>query len=101
MKKTYIYYANEQYGYETEKQVVNGDLRQTVEDFLKEDYIEGDEAEVIANELITALEKDGYAYEMLVNGQNYEIVIGLAQYGKCSEITSVIADCRREMRYYN
>ncbi len=100
MKKTYIYYATEENAYETDKQVLTGDAKETIKQYLKDDYIEGEEAEEIATELVTAFEKDGYAYETLVNGQDYEIIIGIAQYGKCSEITSVIADCRREMAMY-
>ena len=100
MKKTYIYYATEENGYETEKQVLTGDAKETIKQYLKDDYLEEEEAEEIANDLVIALEKNGYAYETLVNGLDYEIVIGLAQYGKCSNVTSVIADCRRETAMY-
>jgi hypothetical protein len=96
--KYYIYYATEENGYETEKHASENPI-EDIKEFLKEDGFDEEEIGEIAGEMTAYYSTNGYAYETLVNGQGYEIVIGLAQHGKCSNITSVIADCRREMRY--
>ena len=52
--------------------------------------------EEAANYIERELAKSGYAIWECEQGQGYNIIIGVAKYGKCHEITEVIAEARRE-----
>ena len=93
--KTYLYYATEENCFECEKHETTNpeaDAKQ----FLQDDYVQADTADENVYEMMCEFRKNGYGYLCLENGQGYEIIIGVARYGKCSEITNLIKERRRE-----
>ena len=93
--KIYFYYATEENCFETQKfETENpfGDMEQ----FLKDDYVDTQTIEYEVYDAKAQFEKNGFVIVELTQGQGYDIVIGVAKFGKCHEITSVISDRRRE-----
>jgi hypothetical protein len=93
--KTYLYYATEENCFEMDKFSTEnpiGDVKQ----FMQDDYLQTDEIEAAAYQMQADFEKDGFAVYETTQGQGYDIVIGIARYGKCHEVTEVIKDRRRE-----
>ena len=93
--KTYLYYATEENCFEQDKFETTTPI-EDVKRFMQDDYLQTDEIESAAYQMQRDFEKDGYAVYETVQGQGYEIVIGIARYGKCSEITKLIKERRRE-----
>ena len=94
-KKTYLYYATEENCFETEKYEATNPF-EDVANFLKDDYIEPNEIELAVNEMESEFKANGVAVYETVQGQGYNILIGIAQRGTCREITKLIAERRRE-----
>lgn len=94
-KKTYLYYATEENCFETEKFNTTNPI-EDVKRFLKDDYLETDEIESAASQMKSDFAHDGFAVYETESGQGYNILIGIASHGKCSEITKRIAELRRE-----
>ena len=94
-KKTYLYYATEENCFETEKhETTNPEA--DVKEFLRSDYVQTDVIDYNVNELMCEFRKNGYASISLTNGQGYEIIIGIAEQGKCRHILLEIRAARRE-----
>ena len=94
MAKTYLYYGTEENCFEIEKHETTnpfGDIR----DFLTDDYLQVDEIDSALNQMKSDFEKNGFALYETTQGMGYEIVIGIAKYGKCSKVKSVL-ELRRE-----
>ena len=93
--KIYLYYATEENCFETEKHETTEPIND-VEQFLKDDYLQTDEIERAKYEMQRDFDKNGVAVYETVQGQDYQILIGIAKFGKCSEITKLIAERRSE-----
>ena len=94
MAKTYLYYGTEENCFEIEKHETTnpfGDIR----DFLTDDYLQVDEIDLALNQMKSDFEKNGFALYETTQGMGYEIVIGIAKYGKCSKVKRVL-ELRRE-----
>ena len=93
--KTYLYYATEENCFEMEKGETT-DIEKEVKELLANDYVQTDVADYNTYDLIARFNKDGVATMELESGQGYNIIIGVARHGKCSEISKRIAELRRE-----
>lgn len=93
--KYYIYYATEENCFETEKMVSENPI-EDVKGILKDDYLDEEKIGEIAGEMAVDYSKDGFAICETESGQGYNILVGIARHGKCSEITKRISELRRE-----
>ena len=93
--KTYLYYATEENCFETEKFSTENPLSD-IKTFLTDSFIKEGRAETLAKKAVKEFEQNGYALIEIVDGQDYNIVIGIARFGKCSNVTSVIKENRAE-----
>lgn len=93
--KYYIYYATEENCFETEK-IVSENPIENVKEILKDDYISEKKIGEIAGKMSVDYSKAGFAIYETEQGQGYNIIIGVARHGKCSEISKRIAELRRE-----
>ena len=95
--KHYLYYATEENCFETEKQEISeNEIRTTIKEWLADDYCQVDMQEEAANYIEGELAKNGYAIWECVQGQGYNIIIGVAEQGKCRYILNEIRAARRE-----
>lgn len=95
--KKYLYYATEENCFETEKrEIKDSEIRSTIKEWLADDYCQVDTQEAAANHIESELAKNGYGIWECEQGQGYTIIIGVAKYSKCREITKIIADNRKE-----
>ena len=98
--KTYLYYATEENCFETDKrEIKDNEIRATIKEWLADDYCQVDVQEEAANHIERERAKNGYGIWECEQGQGYYIIIGVARQGKCRNITSVIADARREVMW--
>ena len=95
LMKTYLYFATEENCFETEKFTTENPLAD-IKSFLADSYIQVQEAETAAYQAMCDFNKNGYALIEMEDGQGYWIIVGIAKFGKCHEITSVIKDNRAE-----
>jgi len=93
--KTYLYYATEENCFETEKRETT-DVINDVKGILDDSYVQSDVAHNVTDSLVRRVNNDGVAVSELEDGQGYKIIIGVARHGKCSEVSKLIADVRRE-----
>ena len=94
-KKTYLYYGTEENCFETEKhETTNPEA--DVKEFLADDYVQTDVIDYDVYEMMCEFRKNGYASVRLTNGQGYDIIIGIAEQGKCRHILKEIRQARRE-----
>lgn len=93
--KTYLYYATEENCFETEKFNTTTPI-EDVKQFLKDDYLQTDEIESAAHQMRCDFAHNGFAIYETEQGQGYNILIGIANHGKCGEIAKRIAELRRE-----
>lgn len=94
-KKTYLYYATEENCFETEKFETTAPEAEA-KGFLQDDYVQADTADHNVYEMMCEFRRNGYGSLRLVNGQGYEIIIGVAEQGKCRHILNEIRAARRE-----
>ena len=95
--KTYLYYATEENCFETEKrELEESEIRSTIKEWLADDYCQVEEQEQAANHIESELAKNGYGIGEGVQGQGYEIIIGVARQGKCRHILNEIRNARKE-----
>lgn len=93
--KYYIYYATEENCFETEKFDTTNPI-EDVKEILKDDYLDEEKIGEIMGEMAVDYSKDGFAISETESGQGYNILVGIARHGKCSEITKRISELRRE-----
>lgn len=97
MKKIYLYYATDENCFETEKrEIKENEIRPTIKEWLADDNCQVNVQKKAANYVASEFAKNGYGVWECEQGQGYNIVIGVARYGKCAEITKRIAELRRE-----
>lgn len=94
-KKTYLYYATEENCFECDKFETASPI-EDVKQFLKDDYLQTDYIESVAPEMESDFKKHGFAILNTVQGQGYDIIIGIAEQGKCNIVRRRINDARRE-----
>ena len=96
-KKIYLYYGTEENCFETEKrEIKKSEIRSTIKEWLADDYCQVDVQEEAANEIERAFNKNGYGSWKCEQGQGYNIIIGVAEQGKCRHILLEIHALRRE-----
>ena len=95
--KKYLYYATEENCFETEKrEITDNEIRPTIKEWLADDYCQVDMQEEAANHIERELAENGYAIWECEQGQGYNIIIGVAEQGKCRHILNAIRHARRE-----
>ncbi len=93
--KTYLYYATEENCFEQDKFETTNPIGE-VKQFMQDDYLQTDEIEAAAYQMQCDFNKNGFAVYETTQGQGYDIIIGIARFGKCSEITKRISELRKE-----
>lgn len=95
--KKYLYYATEENCFETEKrEIKDSEIRSTIKEWLADDYCQVDMQEEAASHIVSELAKKGYGIWWCEQGQGYNIIIGVAEQGKCRHILNEIRAARRE-----
>ena len=95
--KKYLYYATEENCFETEKrEIKDSEIRSTIKEWLADDYCQVDAQVMTADLIESGLRENGYCSISLTNGQGYNIIIGVAEQGKCRHILNYIRRARRE-----
>ncbi len=92
--KTYIYYGTEENAFEIEKYETKNPF-EDVRDFLN--YIDDDEIDTALTQMKSDFEKNGFSIYETEQKQGYEIIIGIAEFGKCSKIKRVMELRRQEI----
>ena len=96
-KKIYLYYGTEENCFETEKhEIKRNEIRATIKQWLADDYCQVDEQEMAADEVEREFNENGYGMWECEQGQGYNIIIGVAEQGKCLNILNEIRNARRE-----
>ena len=95
--KQYIYYASEHDAY---NEVFKHQTNNVIEDILY--YLSSNgmgkvESNKIANELMEDANKNGYVTYMGYANDNYQYIIGIAQYGCCNEVRKFIEGLQKEL----
>lgn len=97
MKKIYLYYGTEENCFEIEKrEIKESEIRATIKEWLADDYCQVDEQEEGANHIEREFAKNRYASWYCEQGQGYNIIIGVAEQGKCRHILNELRAARRE-----
>lgn len=94
--KKYIYYANEENCYEIEKFETNNPIAE-IKEFLIYEGFDRKEANKIAKNIVETANKNGYDYTHDIANDEYEFVVGVANYGYCSKMRNVIVELQKEM----
>lgn len=96
MAKTYLYYGTEENCFEIEKFETTNPF-EDIRNFLTDDYLQVDEIDLALNQMKSDFDKNGFALYETTQGQGYEIVIGIANDGKCSKVRRVLELRRKEL----
>lgn len=93
--RNYIYFATEESCFECWKS--NSDnLASDIKEYLLENWYPEDEANKVVLEMMNKYHKDGFAIFYGMN-QEYDIILGVAKYGKCANVSGVINEERRNL----
>ena len=97
MKKIYLYYGTEENCFEIEKrEIKENEIRSTIKEWLADDYCQVDEQEEAANSIERDFAKSRFGWWECEQGQGYNIIIGVAEQGKCRHILNELRLARRE-----
>lgn len=96
MAKTYLYYGTEENCFEIEKHETSNPF-EDIRNFLTDDYVDEDEINAAVKQMKSDFDENGFALYETTQGQGYEIVIGIANNGKCSEVRRVLEIRRKEL----
>jgi ABC-type proline/glycine betaine transport system substrate-binding protein len=97
MKKIYLYYGTEENCFETDKrEIKKNEIRPTIKEWLADDYCQVEMQETAASHIEKEFSKNGYGIWECEQGQGYNIIIGVAEQGKCRHLLNRIREARRE-----
>ena len=101
-EKYFVYFGTEENVYEVEKSKPFNNITDALAD--AKDYIDSecgsfgeDAVSNILDSITEEVNLDGYGYEYLQNLHGYTIIIGVAKYGYCQKMRSILNEERQEI----
>lgn len=92
--KNYFYFATEESCFECWK-YDSDNLAKDIKDTLVDSGYSVDEANKVVLEMMNDYHKDGFAIFYGTNKADYDIILGVAKYGKCTNVSSTINEERK------